>query len=104
MAERVEVGRTDDFPAGTQRGVDHKGPKYLVVRLEDGFYGLAGMCTHEYAELATGYLTGDQVLCPLHSSLFDVRSGEVLSSPATEDLRTFPVEVTEGRVYLVVDE
>jgi len=36
--------------------------------------------------------------CPLHGSVFDVRTGEVLNPPAPTPVRTYPVEVDGGVV------
>ncbi len=104
MTLHVPVARVDDFPSGTMRGVDHSGDTYVVANIDGTFYGLEGICSHEYAELAGGFLAGDQVVCPLHASAFDVRTGDVLGPPATEPIAIFPVEVMEGVVYLVLNE
>jgi nitrite reductase/ring-hydroxylating ferredoxin subunit len=102
MAEFVEVASVADFPPSSMKAFEHGGTRYLIVRLEDSFYALAGVCSHEYAELDKGFLAGDQVVCPLHQSTFDVRSGAVLATPATEDLATFPTKVEDGKVFLMV--
>lgn len=103
MTERIEVAAVEDVPPHSMQAVVHNGKRYLLVNLDGSFYALDGVCSHEYAELDKGSLAGDQVVCPLHQSTFDVRTGEVLMSPATEDLRTFPVEVEDGKVYLLLD-
>jgi 3-phenylpropionate/trans-cinnamate dioxygenase ferredoxin subunit len=41
-------------------------------------------------------------VCPLHGSVFDVRTGEVLNLPATEPVRTYPVKVEAGVVKVSV--
>ena len=102
MGELVEVAFVADFPPNSMKAFEHGGNRYLVVRLDDSFYALAGVCSHEYAELDKGFLAGDQIVCPLHQSTFDVRSGAVLATPATEDLVTFPTKVEDGKVFLMV--
>ena len=104
MTVRVPVARVDEFPPGTMRGVDHGGEKYVVANVDGTFHGLEGICSHEYADLAGGFLATDQIVCPLHASAFDVRTGEVLGPPATEPIAVFPVEVSEGIVYLLLPE
>ena len=103
MTQLVEVARLDDFPAHSMRAIVRGENRYLVVNLDGSFYALDGVCSHEYAELDKGSLAGDQVVCPLHQSTFDVRTGEVQMSPATEDLRTYPVRVEGGKVFVVLD-
>ena len=38
--------------------------------------------------------------CPKHNSTFDYRTGEALRAPACVNLRTYPVKVDGGQVYL----
>ena len=45
---------------------------------------------------------GFEIVCPRHGARFDLRTGTVLSLPATEDVEAFPVEVRDGEVYVVV--
>ena len=104
MPELLEVAAVEDLPPQSMRAVEHDGRRYLVVNLDGAFYALAGVCSHEYAELDKGFLAGDQVVCPLHQSTFDVRTGAVLATPATEDLRTFTTTIRDGKVFLVLPD
>ncbi len=40
--------------------------------------------------------------CPLHGSVFDVHTGEVLNPPASQPVRTYPVEIEAGFVKVCV--
>ena len=71
-----------------------------LVRTEDGVYCVQDVCTHEQAFLSEGFCEGFEIECPLHGSIFDVRTGEVKSLPATEALKTYPVKL-EGEDVLV---
>lgn len=62
-------------------------------------------CTHSKASLADmGDLDGFVIECSLHLGAFDVRTGEVVSAPCTKPLRTYPVEVRDGRVWVNTGE
>jgi naphthalene 1,2-dioxygenase ferredoxin component len=39
----------------------------------------------------------------LHQGKFDVRDGKPTCAPATEALRSYPVKVEGGRVFLQID-
>jgi len=41
------------------------------------------------------------VICPRHGARFDLRTGAVLSLPATEDVESFPVVVRDGQAFVV---
>ncbi|NIS29925.1 MAG: Rieske 2Fe-2S domain-containing protein, partial [Actinobacteria bacterium] len=64
------------------------------------FHAVGDECTHEYASLSEGELQENVVECPLHSSQFDVTTGEVQFPPADEDLPVYAVRV-EGDDILV---
>jgi 3-phenylpropionate/trans-cinnamate dioxygenase ferredoxin subunit len=103
MTTVVEVAAIDEIPPGAMRGIDHAGQKYVVVNLDGTFLGIGGICSHAYAELENGYLAGDQLVCPLHASAFEVRTGAVVGPPADEPIPTFATTVRDGKVYLVLD-
>jgi nitrite reductase/ring-hydroxylating ferredoxin subunit len=39
----------------------------------------------------------------LHAARFDVRTGEVLDPPATEDLKTYPIRQTDDEIEIKLD-
>lgn len=72
-------------------------------------YGVGGqifatdnLCTHGNARLCDGFLEGHEIECPLHQGRFDVRNGNALCAPVTENLRSYPVKVQEGVVYVEI--
>lgn len=97
---RVAVGSVDDFPPGSMKGLDVGKRKILLVNLDGEIHAVAGICSHAYSELASGFFAGDLVTCPLHLSQFDVRTGDPISPPATEPIATYPVTV-EGDIVSV---
>jgi len=62
------------------------------------------VCTHAHALLHEGSVDRVRctVECPLHSTEFDLRTGEVLTPPATEPVATFPVRVLGEEVQVCV--
>jgi 3-phenylpropionate/trans-cinnamate dioxygenase ferredoxin subunit len=103
MVKVVKVGDLSDFPPGTLHGRDVEGRHLIIVNLEGDIRALDGVCTHEYAELDKGFLLGDRVMCPLHLSQFDLRTGEVLNPPAEESLAPYRVEIRDSTVYVEVN-
>ena len=103
MTTLVEVGAASEIPPGTIRGVEFGDRRFIVVNVEGDFFALDGICTHAYAELGMGFLAADRVICPIHLSQFDARSGEALSPPAELPLRTYPTLLRDGKVFVVVE-
>lgn len=102
MAKFVKVANVDDIPNGEALQVDVGGHPCALVRVNDEVYCVDDICTHEHAHLSEGFVEGYEIECPLHGSIFDVRTGGVKSLPATEDLKTFPVKVENGEVQVEV--
>lgn len=75
-------------------------PPVAVWNVDGTFYATDDTCTHEDYSLAEGYIDGCQVECALHWAKFDLRTGDALTLPATTRLRTYPVKVDDGSVYV----
>ncbi|HSS11753.1 MAG TPA: non-heme iron oxygenase ferredoxin subunit [Acidimicrobiales bacterium] len=107
MAEFVEVARVDDVPAGTANLVQVGGVQLALVNVDGNFYAVDNECPHRGGFLGEGEINSDwhdwALECPLHASVFDVRTGEVLSPPAAEPVRTYEVRVDQGFVRVAVD-
>jgi nitrite reductase/ring-hydroxylating ferredoxin subunit len=103
MGEFVKVANVDDIPSGEAMQVEVGGQPCALVRADGQVFCVHDICTHEHAHLSEGFVEGFEIECPLHGSIFDVRTGEVKSLPATEDLKTFNVKVEGGDVLVEVD-
>ncbi|WP_370944442.1 bifunctional 3-phenylpropionate/cinnamic acid dioxygenase ferredoxin subunit [Amycolatopsis sp. cg5] len=71
-----------------------------VFHSEGEFFAIDDTCTHQDASLADGWIEGCVVECPLHAATFDLRSGKALCLPASEPVRTYPVVVSGGVIYV----
>lgn len=80
------------------------GVQVAIFHTEDGVYAVADRCTHQDASLADGFVEDCSVECPLHASVFDLRTGEPSTPPATEPVRTYDTAVVDGVVYVVEPE
>ena len=75
----------------------------MIVNLDGTLHALDRVCTHEDADLSTGFLIGSVVTCPLHLSRFDVVTGEVQNPPAMKPLKTYSLKVEGTSVYVQLD-
>jgi naphthalene 1,2-dioxygenase ferredoxin component len=80
------------------------GHQVAFFAVEGQYYATSDKCTHGRASLSQGYLEGHLIECPLHQGRFDVRTGAAVSLPCKVNLRTFPVQVVEGFVYIKIEE
>lgn len=74
-----------------------------IFKTEDGLFALDDTCSHGQASLCEGFVEDGKVECPYHSALFDLRTGEALTMPATEPVKSYPVEVDDGKIYILIE-
>ena len=96
----VEVAKTDAIEMEDLIRFDYGDKTFCVYRIEDGYFATDGMCTHEDVHLEDGLVMDDEIECPMHQGIFNIKSGEALSPPACEDLKTYPVKVENDLVYI----
>ena len=98
----IEVCRADELDEGEAVRFVADVP-VSVFRAEGEFYAVDDTCSHSDASLADGFVEGCFVECPLHAALFDLRTGVPQCLPAKRPIRTHPVFVVEGVVYVQVN-
>ena len=120
---------TSEHPAVRLVAVDELGDSHVTV-VEDTPHGalavgvsagkpfaLSNRCRHLFASLGKGRVTGEGCLeCPWHHALYDVDSGRMVLGPqgafkplagaikataGARALKTFPVEVRDGAIWLL---
>lgn len=99
----VDALSADDLPADDVKGVAVAGRDIAIYTVGDAVYATDNLCTHGDARLCDGFLDGHEIECALHQGKFDVRSGLPTCDPATEPLRSYPVKIEGGRVFLQLD-
>lgn len=100
MAEWIDIAPEAELPAGGRKVVDTVAGKIAVFNLDNAYFAIEDVCTHDGGELASGKMDGDQIICPRHGARFCVRNGKALTAPAYEDVETFPVRVEDGMVQV----
>jgi 3-phenylpropionate/trans-cinnamate dioxygenase ferredoxin subunit len=100
LPEYVKVCQLSDVPTGSMFPFDIGENRIMIVNVEGTLYAVDRICTHETADLSTGFLIGSEVTCPLHLSRFDVANGTVKNPPATMPLRTYRLKVEGTTVYV----
>lgn len=62
MSEWFDVIAETALQVGEHIVVDVDGVDVAVFKLEDGFYALEDVCTHDGAEIASGIVEGDEII------------------------------------------
>lgn len=100
MSEWVNVIEQTALADGEHVVVDVDGTEVAVFKLDGQFYAIEDVCTHDGAEIASGELDGDQIICPRHGARFCVKTGAVKAPPAYEDIACFPVRIENNLVQV----
>lgn len=86
----IQVGTLADVPEGTGKAFDVAGRRIAVFQVDGELFAIDDTCSHADASLSAGELDTDELCieCPLHGSLFDLRSGKPRTLPAFEAVAT----------------
>lgn len=102
MREFVTVARADEIAPGTALQVWIGDAALAIFNLNGEFYATSDICTHEEWYLHGGVIDGDEIECPLHRGVFNIRTGVAEVYPAEDDLPTYPCRVVDGLVQVGV--
>ena len=82
MTQFIKVASTADLAPGGARSVEVAGKKIALFNLEGSFYAIDDTCTHRGGPLSEGEVSGEEVTCPWHGAVYNIKTGEVLGPPA----------------------
>lgn len=91
--EETRIAGAAGIPEGEIRAFEAGGVEIAVANLGDGLVAFRNECTHQRCTLDDGDLEDGSIICACHGSQFDLRSGEVLSPPATEPIEVYSIAV-----------
>lgn len=98
----TDAAAFDEVPQDDVIGLAVGGRDIALYGVDGTVYATDNLCTHGHARLCDGFLDGHEIECPLHQGKFDVRNGAPTCQPVTEAVRTYPVRIEAGRVYLAL--
>lgn len=94
------VCKVSDVPEGGKKVLEVGDRLIGLFHVDGKFWAIDDLCTHDGGPLAEGALEGYTIICPRHGARFDIRTGRVLSMPATQNVPAHEVKV-EGEDVLV---
>jgi len=103
MNNWIDAAGADELPADDVVGLEVAGRDLAFYKVGEAVYATDNVCTHGHARLCDGFLDGHEIECPLHQGKFDVRDGRPSCAPVTEALRSYPVRIEGGRVFIQID-
>ena len=103
MGRWVEVARESEIPHGTGKTV-RAGEFDVALFNHDGrFFAIDDACPHQGASLGEGLFHEGRVICPWHSWVYEVRSGECRGVPGTA-VACYPTRCSAGAIEVEVPD
>ena len=81
MSGWIDVINENALADGENMVIDVDGTDVAVFKIDGGFYAIEDVCSHDGAEIASGELDGDEIICPRHGARFCVKTGESQITP-----------------------
>ena len=100
MDNWIDVGSVAEIAESTPIHIETDGIKIVVFRLQQQFYAIENICTHDGGELSGGCVENEEIICPRHGARFSIKTGEALSAPAYEPVTTFPTRIINDIVQV----
>jgi len=97
MSKFVEAARKNEIPDQSAKCVEVEDKTIAIFNLGGEFYAIDNTCTHRGGPLDEGDIIGEEVECPWHCAKFNIKTGEVTSEPAEENVTKYNVRV-QGEV------
>jgi 3-phenylpropionate/trans-cinnamate dioxygenase ferredoxin component len=96
----IDVGPTEEVSEARPLLTEVDGYPVVVTRCGNEYFAVEDRCTHDGAPLGEAEYADCKVICPRHGAQFCLRTGEALTPPAYEPLRTFNVREQDGRLLV----
>ena len=103
MSSWVDIAQHGEISPGGMSVFSLEHAEIVVINLNDKYFAIEDVCTHDGSEISSGCLLGHAIECPRHGARFDIRSGEVLDPPAYEPIRVFEIRINNGMIQILDD-
>ncbi len=100
----LRIASSDDVPVDGTLRCHLKGQAVCLYNVAGTVYATDDTCTHADASLADGFIVnGTEIECPYHQGRFDIGTGKATRAPCKIDLRTYPLKVIDGEVFMLAE-
>ena len=88
------------FDPAEQKIIEVNSQRILVACLDGQFYAVESQCTHVLFDLDDAPIEEGVITCPYHGAQFCLKTGAALRAPAVSGLKTYPVKVEDGKIFV----
>ena len=100
MSEFEKVASTKDIKDGEKLLVETEDRLVILFQVGNEYFCIDDVCTHDGGTLSDGDHQGCEIECPRHGARFNVKTGEAMCMPATQNTLAHEVKV-DGEDILV---
>ena len=94
--------RLDSLVEGKPVKLTKNGKDLCIARVGNEVFAIEDNCSHQDAALSEGEQNGYKIECWLHSAEFDLRTGDALTPPASQPVKTYPVLIDGNNVVVEI--
>jgi nitrite reductase/ring-hydroxylating ferredoxin subunit len=100
---KVVVGKTSEVQEGKLMHITAGGKEIVVTKLDGNYYAMDNICTHAGADLHEGELNNNELTCPWHGAIWDMKTGNLISFPQKlKPLRSQKVLIENDTLYVEI--
>ena len=104
MSDFVKAAKISEVSEGGSLLVEVDEQLVVLFHVDGKFYCIDDVCTHDGGPLSDGQLEAHEIACPRHGAKFDIRTGKVLTMPATQDTRAHEVKLDGDEILVRLNE
>jgi 3-phenylpropionate/trans-cinnamate dioxygenase ferredoxin component len=83
-----------DITVNSAKAVHINGTEILLCNDDGTIFAIAPRCSHADEPLVCGRVRWGWIACPAHGAKFDLETGEAITGPASEPIKTFAVRIS----------
>jgi nitrite reductase/ring-hydroxylating ferredoxin subunit len=122
MTDFISLSSAADVAPGGMRTFDLSGREIVIANVAGDYFAFSNKCTciahfaghvegasddghrhvGDYGHLIEGELQDGKVTCPMHTTVYDVKTGSPLKGPGEIPLSTFEVKLDGGQLNVAV--
>lgn len=96
----IDAATTSEIGDNECKVIDLDDDLVAIYNLGGKYFAVEDLCTHDGGDLSSGWVEDGCAVCPRHGAQFDIRTGEVMSAPAYEDIHAFPVRIVANTIQV----
>lgn len=100
----VRVADEAEVPPNTLLHVEVGDEMICLANADGRIYAFRDNCSHRDFPLSSGQIIDNTVECAWHGGRFDMATGRATQLPAIKPIRTYPVHLEDGGIFVSVSE